>query len=74
MNIEEVKQYLSSLVVVLRGMNDPTGMQAKTCECITLLLEHCQEVEIDIKLLRDKIERAPDIDPETIKVYDKEKF
>lgn len=45
MNIKDVKQYLSSLVVVLRGMNDPTGMQAKTCECITALLDHCEDME-----------------------------
>lgn len=59
MNIEDVKQYLSALVVVLRGMNDPTGMNGKTCECISLLLEHCQELEVDIKLCRDKINRVP---------------
>lgn len=71
MTIEEVKQYLSSLVIVLRGMNDPTGMNGKTCECISLLLEHCQEIEIDNKLYRDRIDR--EIETNIKKINDADK-
>lgn len=47
--IENAKDYLKAVVTVLKGMNDPTGMNAKTCECIELLLDHCDELEINLE-------------------------
>jgi polynucleotide 5'-kinase involved in rRNA processing len=48
--IENAKEYLKAVVTVLNGMSDPTGMNAKTCECITLLLEHCEALEVHIEV------------------------
>ena len=53
--IETVKEYLKSLTVILRGMKDPTGMNAKTSECIELLLEHCEALEMKCKATLEKI-------------------
>jgi hypothetical protein len=45
--IENAKEYLKAVVTVLKGMNDPTGMNTKTCECIELLLDHCEALEME---------------------------
>lgn len=49
MIIDNVKEYLKSLAVVLGGLNDPTGMNTKTCECITALLDYCEDLEVCIE-------------------------
>jgi len=52
--MNEVKEYLKAMCIILKNYHDPTGMNAKTTECIAALLDHCESLEIDMELLKSK--------------------
>lgn len=56
MTIEGAKEYLKAMICILKNYKDPTGMNAKTCECITALLDHCESLEVKILQMEENRE------------------